>query len=169
LALATAAAMAVGIVTLYGGWLSRRLTGKPRMRMVAQWVALPLVVCYCGYALMFLARSNAKNDAVRSTYTSTHPILRVALTTVILIKPDLVVTDLARAPDDYRRMGLSVREASAHYPQADGWVYAVDIRTAGRGFFANVATRLYFWFMGFDTLRHRGTADHLHVALSRRS
>jgi len=26
--------------------------------------------------------------------------------------------------------------------------------------------QLYFWSMGFDTKRHVGTADHLHVELN---
>jgi hypothetical protein len=167
LALGVAAGIALGILTLYGVWISRRLSGTPRTGMVARWIALPVVICYCGYALVFLGRDNVKTDAVRATYLATHPLLRIALTTVILFDRDLVITDLARAPEDYVRMGLTVREGSMHYPQADGWVHAVDIRTAGRGAVPNTAVWLYFRAMGFSTLRHRGTADHLHVALSR--
>src|SRR4029077_20258769 len=142
------AGIAIGIVTLYGAWISRALDGQSRTTWVAKWVALPLVICYCGYALIYLARGNAKNDAVRATYLSTHPVLRVALSTVILVDRDLVVTDLGRTPDDYRRMGLTVREASLHYPQKDGWVHAVDIRTSNRGFFGNGLLWVYFRSMG---------------------
>jgi hypothetical protein len=163
LAISLAAAIALGILTLYGAWLSRKFDGQSRTSWVARWVALPVVLCYCGYALIFLARANAKTDAVRSTYLSTQPVLRVALSTVILFDRDLVVTDLGRTPDDYRRMGLPVRESSLHYPQKDGWVHAVDIRTSGRPFAASVFLWIYFRSMGFDTLWHRGTADHLHV------
>ena len=167
LALGVAAGIALGILTLYGVRISRKFSGIPRAGVIARWIALPVVICYCGYALVFLGRDNVKTDAVRATYLATHPLLRVALTTVILLDRDLVITDLARTREDYVRMGLSVREESMHYPQADGWVHAVDIRTTGRGALSNAAVWLYFRAMGFDTLRHRGTADHLHVALSR--
>jgi len=52
-----------------------------------------------------------------------------------------------------------------HYPQPDGYVHAIDLRTAGRGFVRNRLVQAYFWSMGFVTLRHVGTADHLHVEL----
>lgn len=165
LALAVAAAITLGILVLYGAWVSRKLSGQPRFGFVVKWVALPVVILYCAYAMIFLARANAKTDSVRSAYLATHPLLRVALTTIILVDGDLVITDLARTAEDYRRMGLSAREASLHYPQRDGWVHAVDLRTAGRGFVANTLIWIYFRAMGFDTLRHTGTADHLHVSL----
>lgn len=165
LALGVAAGIALGIVTMYAAWIARQVSGKPRVGTMLRWVALPVVVSYCGYALIFLGRDNAKTEAIRSTYWSAHPLIRVALSTVILADGDLVVTDLSRTPDDYRRMGLSVNEASLHFPQRDGWVHAVDIRTAGRNPVMNAMLWTYFRFMGFETLRHHGTADHLHIAL----
>jgi len=39
----------------------------------------------------------------------------------------------------------------------------VDLRT--RSPFRSVLVEWYFWAMGFATLRHTGTADHLHVQL----
>jgi phosphate/sulfate permease len=168
LALGAAGAVAIGIVTLYGAWISRKLSGKSQMQAIAQWVAVPLVAFYCGYAVLYLARANAKTDAVRSAYMATHPVLRMALSTIILVDGDLMVTDLARTPEDYRKMGLSVREASLHFRQRDGWVHAVDLRTSGRGMIRNVLIRLYFVAMGFDTIRHGGTGEHLHVSLEPR-
>ncbi|HEY3279134.1 MAG TPA: hypothetical protein VGJ83_01375, partial [Gemmatimonadales bacterium] len=82
-----------------------------------------------------------------------------------LVDPKMVVTDMRRARVDYSRMKLPVNETSLHYRQADGWVHAVDLRTTGRGALKNGLVRAYFWLMGFDTLRHVGTADHLHVEL----
>ncbi len=41
----------------------------------------------------------------------------------------------------------------------------MDIHTAGRGFVVNLLVQGYFELMGFRTLRHVGTADHLHVEL----
>jgi hypothetical protein len=163
LALLASGGATLALLTLYATLASRRFTGRARLGLMAKWVAAPLVVGYCGYALLYLSRVNAKDDTVRSVYTATHPLLRVAVTTLILADRDAVITDLARAPDDYRRMGLPVNQRSLHYPQADGWVHAVDLRT--RGPLRSLLVEWYFGVMGFDTLRHTGTADHLHVSL----
>jgi len=164
LALLVAGPLTVGLVTVYASRLSRALTGRNRALLLGKWVALPLVVFYCGYSLLYLSRVNAKPE-VRAYYTSVHPLLRLALSTWILVDPDIVVTDMRRAREDYPRLRLPVNETSLHYRQADGWVHAVDLRTAGRGGLRNLLVRAYFWAMGFDTLRHMGTADHLHVEL----
>jgi hypothetical protein len=164
LALLVAGPLTIGLVTVYASRLSRALTGRSRALLLGKWVALPLVIFYCGYSLLYLSRVNAKPE-VRAYYTSVHPLLRLALSTWILVDPDIVVTDMRRAREDYPRLRLPVNETSLHYRQADGWVHAVDLRTAGRGGLRNLLVRAYFWAMGFDTLRHVGTADHLHVEL----
>jgi hypothetical protein len=165
LAILTAALLTMAVVTLYASWLSHTLTGRrSKLLLLGKWVALPLVVFYCGYALLYLSRVNAKPE-VRSYYTSLHPLLRLTLSTWILVDPKMVVTDMRRARVDYPRMKLPVNESSRHYRQADGWVHAVDLRTVGRSPVKNGLVRAYFWLMGFDTLRHVGTADHLHVEL----
>jgi hypothetical protein len=164
LALLVAALLTTGLVTLYASWLLRTLTGRSPVLLVAKWVALPLVVFYCGFSLLYLSRLNAKPE-VRAYYTSLHPLLRLALSTWILVDDGLVVTDMRRSREDYPRMRLPVNETSLHYRQADGWVHAVDLRTARRGWLRNLLVQVYFWMMGFDTLRHVGTADHLHVEL----
>lgn len=167
LALLASSVATLVLLTLYGVVVSRRLTGRARLGQVAKWVAAPLVVGYCGYALLHLSRVNAKDDAVRSVYSSAHPLLRVALTTLILADREAVITDLARTPDDYGRMGLPVTQRSLHYRQADGWVHAVDLRA--RGSLRSLLVEWYFRAMGFETLRHVGTADHLHVSLGTKS
>ncbi len=164
LALLVAALLTIGLVTLYARWLLRKFTGRPPVILLAKWVALPLVAFYCLFSLLYLSRVNAKPD-VRAYYTAVHPLLRLALSTWILVDDKLVVTDMRRAREDYARMRLPVNENSLHYRQADGWVHAVDLRTANRGWFRNRLAQVYFWMMGFDTLRHVGTADHLHVEL----
>lgn len=58
-----------------------------------------------------------------------------------------------------------MKEASLHFPQDDGWVHAVDLRTTGRPEWRNRALEMAFWVFGFHSLRHVGTADHLHVSL----
>jgi hypothetical protein len=102
---------------------------------------------------------------VRGYYASLHPVLRLALSTAMLADRDLVITDLARRPEDYPAMGLAANDGSLHYVQRDGWAHAADLRTAGRSEIASRLLQLYFWSMGFATLRHVGTADHLHVEL----
>jgi hypothetical protein len=151
------------LLTLYGALVSSRLTGRARLGVIAKWVAGPLVLGYCAYALFYVSRVNAKDDAVRSVYTATHPFLRLALSTLILADRHVVITDLARLPDDYRRMGLAVNQRSLHYRQDDGWVHAVDLRV--RGPFTSWLVEGYFRAMGFESQRHVGTADHLHIWL----
>ncbi len=164
-ALAAAIGVTVIIVTLGGAWFSRALTGRARLLTIGKWVAIPLVIAYCGYALLYVADANTKTSEVRTFYRSLHPILRVGLSTLILADDGLVITDLARTRGDYAQMGLPVRERSHHYAQRDGYVHAADLRTVGRGGIRNRLVEAYFTIMGFRTLRHVGTADHLHVGL----
>jgi hypothetical protein len=165
LALGGGVAATVVVATAYGAWLSRKLTGRARTRLVLKWIALPLVVGYTGYALLYLSSANAKSEPVRAHFRSVHPVLRLALSTVVLADREIVVTDMAREIDDYRRMGLPPNTRSLHRQQVDGWVHAVDLRTSGRAEIKNLLVSFYFRAMGFATLRHVGTADHLHVAL----
>lgn len=166
LALGAGAGCTALLVTAYAAWAWRRLTGRVRLRLVARRVALPLVLAYAGYALLFLSSANAKSESVRAYYTTLHPLLRVALSTLVLADRDIVITDLARRPADYSAMRLPVNDGSLHYIQRDGYAHAADVRTVGRGFVKNRLVQVYFWAMGFDTLRHTGTADHLHVELA---
>jgi len=165
LALAGGTACTAAVVTAYGAWVWHRFTGRVRLALVARRFALPLVVAYCGCALIYLSSANAKSERVRAYYASLHPLLRVALSTLILVDRDAVITDLARGPGDYAAMGLAPNDGSLHYVQGDGYTHAADLRTAGRGALKNALVRVYFWSMGFATLRHVGTGDHLHVEL----
>jgi hypothetical protein len=165
LALAGGTACTSAVVTAYGAWIWHRLTGRVRLGLVARRVALPFVVAYSVYALVYLSAANAKSERVREYYASLHPLLRVALSTLILADRDAVITDLARRPEDYATMRLPKNDGTLHYVQRDGYAHAADLRTAGRGVVRNRLVQLYFWSMGFSTLRHVGTADHLHVEL----
>lgn len=166
LALAAGVGCMVGLVTAYAAWAWRRLTGQLRLRRIARRLALPLVLAYCGYALLYLSSAHAKSQRVGAYYIALHPLLRVALSTLILADRDIVITDLARRPEDYRAMHLPANDGSLHYVQRDGYVHAADLRTIGRSAAKNRLVQLYFVAMGFDTLRHIGTADHLHVDLA---
>jgi len=90
----------------------------------------------------------------------------VALSTAVLFDRDIVVTDTRRELDDYARMGLPPLDNSLHFPQQSGYVHAVDLRTIGRSRWRNLTTSVYFRVLGFRTLRHVGSADHLHVSLA---
>ena len=124
-----------------------------------------MVMGYCLFSLFYLSSVNAKSADVQSVYRSMHPVLRVAVSTVTLADNDLVITDIERIEEDYGRMGLPVNQTSLHYRQESGYVHAVDIRTLDRGFIRNALLRGSFEVMGFRTIRHVGTADHLHVEL----
>lgn len=125
-----------------------------------------MVFGFCLFSLFYLSGVHAKNDEVRELYRTMHPILRVAVSTVTLADGDLVITDIERVEDDYPRMELPVNPASMHYRQKSGYVHAVDIRTLDRGFIRNNLLSFSLELMGFRTLRHIGTADHLHVELN---
>ena len=169
LAILLAAILTLAIVAAFVILIARRFRGRARVPTVVKWAALPVVFTWCIYAVFYLSRVNVKSDDVRAYYSAVNPILRVALSTIVLVDPDLVVTDMGRVRADYRRMRLKVNDRTKHYRQPDGWVHAVDLRTRGRGVIRNRLVQLYFWSMGFSTLRHVGTADHLHVQLATRS
>ncbi len=150
----------------YAGYLLHRMNAKVHVGRVLKG-GLLLVLLYCGYAVLFISSANVKSPAVQDTYTALHPALRMAVSTLILVDGGLVVTDAARTPDDYAKMGLPALENSLHYRQTDGYVHAVDLRTRGRSNLRNALTTFYFRAMGFKTLRHVGTADHLHISMAR--
>jgi hypothetical protein len=171
-AVLTAAVLTGGVITAYAVWLARRFTkrggrgGRALIVPLAKWVALPLVIFYCSYSLLYLASVNAKSPPVRAYYRAVHPLLRLALSTLILVDRDMIITDTGRLPEDYAKMGLPANTRTRHYKQPDGWIHAVDLRTTGRGVIKNRGAQFYFWLMGFDTRRHVGTADHLHIELN---
>lgn len=94
-----------------------------------------------------------------------HPVLRLATSTLIHIDKDLLITDGQRLPEDYKKMGLKSKSQSLHYKQYTGYTHAIDLRTKNRAEWKNQLVRGYFWLMGFRTLRHKGTTDHLHISL----
>lgn len=125
-----------------------------------------LVLGYCIHGLFFLSQSNTKGVKVRDGYAKVHPILRMGTSTLAHIDRDLIITDTDRVPEDYRKMGLPTKSRSLHYRQSNGYVHAVDIRTKGHSALRNGMLKAYFSLMGFNTLRHVGTGDHLHVSLN---
>jgi hypothetical protein len=165
LALMLSAAAVMAVLTAYAGWVVRRLAGRATYSTVAKTVAAPLAVGYTLYSLIFVSAGNTKTDDVRAEYYGLHPILRLAVSTLVLVDGDVLITDMTRLPEDYGRMKLPVVSSSRHLRQPDGYAHALDLRTRGRSFGRNLLTRAYFVMLGFRTLRHGGTEDHLHVEL----
>ncbi len=163
--MAIGAGLASICLTVFGRRAARRFTGRDRTREVALVFALPLVLVFSVYAVGWLSHSNAKTPRISERWHELHPTLRLAVGTARLADARVIVTDIGRRESDYTRMGLRPVRRSHHYVQADGWVHAVDLRTKGRGTIRNALSQAWFAAMGFDTLRHTGTADHLHIAL----
>lgn len=164
-ALAVGAAATVVLLVLYLVGVSLRFGGKGRVPRSFLRGAGILVGAYCLFTLLYVSGGNVKTPQIRETYTSLNPLLRVAVSTLLLVDRDGVLTATGRTLEDYAAWGLSPNEASLHLPQEDGYVYAVDIRTNGRPEWRNRFVALYFRAMGFGSLRHIGTADHLHISL----
>jgi hypothetical protein len=160
-----AALATMGSVAGIALWYARRRGARARAMLALKWVALPTVAAWCLFALFRLSSENTKSETVRDYFSQVNPVLRVAIATAILADPAVMVTDLGRSAADYSRMGLPINERTKHYQQRNGWVHAVDLRTIGRGEIRNRLVQGYFALMGFQTLRHVGTADHLHVQL----
>lgn len=164
-ALLAAVAFTAALLAGYSLWVWHRWSGRLSSPRTAIRAALGVVGAYCIYSLVYVSSLNVKEDALRSQYRSLHPLLRLATSTFILVDRDLVITDLSREPEDYESMGLPLYERSLHFIQEDGYAHAVDLRTIGRSEWRNLFVRAYFMALGFRTLRHVGTADHLHVSL----
>jgi len=150
---------------MYASWVWKRVTGKGNVpKLLARGLTV-LVVGYTGYGLLYLSSANAKTPEVKEYFTSLHPMLRLGASTFLLFDREAVVTDTKRTSEDYLKMGLPVNETSLHFKLSDRFVHALDLRTQGRPEWKNFVTARYFALMGFRTLRHVGTADHLHISL----
>ena len=163
--LAVSAAATALLLALYAWAVSRRIGARRGLKKLLTRGAALMGAAYVAYSLVYVAGANAKSEEVRDEYSALHPLLRVAASALILVDPGAVITDAGRTPDFYRRMGLSPNETSLHFEQQTGFVHALDLRTVGRPEWRNRAADLAFRAMGFHTLRHMGTADHLHVSL----
>ena len=151
-------------MTVIHGMFSSTL-GSIRAFKRRTYIALLMLVGYCIHGLFFISSGNLKHSALSNELRELHPIVRMAVSTIIIIDKDLVITDASRKSSDYEKMGLPVNERSLHYPQKDGYAYAIDLRTRERSFTRNVLLQNYFRMMGFRTLKHTGTAPHLHISL----
>lgn len=159
---ATGSALLLG---LYAWVVSRKLGAGRGVRTLFTRAGMGVTIAYVGYALVFVASENVKSDDIAAQYTNVHPLLRIASSALILVDPASVITDAGRTAEDYWLMGLPTNEASLHFEQETGYVHALDLRTNGRPEWRNRGVELGFWALGFHSLRHVGTADHLHLSL----
>ena len=163
--LAVSAAATALLLAFYAWIASRRLGAGKRLRKFMTRVAALAAAGFVLYSLVVIAGGNVKSEEVMAEYSRLHPLLRMAVSVFVLVDADAVITDAARTPEFYARAGLPANESSLHFRQADGFVHALDLRTINRPEWRNLAAALAFRAMGFRTLRHVGTADHLHVSL----
>ncbi len=159
----TAVLLAIYFSVFYGRITKKKTKIKYLRRRFM--ITFFLVGIFTLYGIVNLSDANAKSSQVKKEFTELHPILRLGTSIVFLFDRKAIMTDGSRVPEDYKKMGLSTNSSSLHYKQKTGFVHAIDLRTNGRGELRNKALVWYFKSMGFQTLRHVGTADHLHVAL----
>lgn len=167
LALGGGMVVSILLLLIYMLFLFQKIKDRKKRFRFSLGGAGTMVFGFCLFSLFYLSGVNAKSDEIRDVYRSMHPILRVAISAVTLADSDLVITDIERVLSDYGAMGLPVNPNSLHYKQEEtGYVHAIDLRTRGRNEIRNYLLQGSLEIMGFRTLRHVGTADHLHVELA---
>lgn len=149
-------------LVLIDRWLTEKVLVPLKFKIT---IVFAIVIALNIFCLTFFSKDNLKENKLKQEYTSLHPLLRVGVSLIVLIDEKLVVTSIKRKLKDYDNMGLDPVYNSLHFKQSDGYVHAVDIRTNTRWFFRNWLNKNFFRLMGFVTLRHTGTADHLHISL----
>ena len=127
--------------------------------------AIMIAFIYIGYAVLYVASTNAVPDEIREEYQTIHPLLRLAASPVIVFDPSAFRYPDGSMLEDYRLMCLSANEANLHFVQKDDLIHSLDLVTDNRSEWRNRAIELGFWAFGFHSLRHRGLGDHLHVSL----
>lgn len=169
--LATGAILTFLLIFIYLNRIGGFLSGKKKKRKGERGrgfnlrLSIVIVGGFLAYALFFLSGGNAKTTEVQGEYQTVHPLLRMAVGSILLFNSDAIITDMSRVPSDYQDMGLSAKKRSLHYVQSDGYVHAIDFRTKGNAEWRNTALKWTFQLLGFRTLRHVGSADHLHISL----
>ena len=165
LSLVSAVLMTVPFLLL-GAWViirGRGIVRKVRHTLIRGTISIAFI--YIGYAVLYVASTNAVPDEIREEYQTIHPLLRLAASPVIVFDPSAFRHPDGSVLEDYRLMGLSANEANLHFMQTDDLIHSLDLVTDNRSEWRNRAIELGFWAFGFHSLRHRGLGDHLHVSL----
>ncbi|MEH0157986.1 hypothetical protein V6R21_28215 [Limibacter armeniacum] len=158
------------VLVFYVSFIYRKVLGRKFITLKEfKWkvgVTSVVLLGYCVFAFFSFSSKHTKHTEIQEEYTSLHPFLRLGARTLLFLDKDLLITDAKRFPEDYKKMGLPTKKNSLHYIQQTGYAHAMDIRVNGRSFFRNWLVAIYFRLLGFNVLRHVGTADHLHISLS---
>ena len=165
LSLVSAVLMTVPFLLL-GAWViirGRGIVRKVRHTLIRGTISIAFI--YIGYAVLYVASTNAVPDKIREEYQMIHPLLRLAASPVIVFDRSAFRHPDGSVLEDYRLMGLSANEANLHFVQKDDLIHSLDLVTDNRSEWRNRAIELGFWAFGFHSLRHRGLGDHLHVSL----
>ena len=165
LSLVSAVLMTVPFLLL-GAWViirGRGIVRKVRHTLIRGTISIAFI--YIGYAVLYVASTNAVPDKIREEYQMIHPLLRLAASPVIVFDPSAFRHPDGSVLEDYRLMGLSANEANLHFVQANDLIHSLDLVTDNRSEWRNRASELGFWALGFHSFRHRGVGDHLHVSL----
>ena len=165
LSLVSAVLMTVPFLLL-GAWViirGRRIGRRVQLMFIRG--AIMIAFIYIGYAVLYVASTNAVPDKIREEYQMIHPLLRLAASPVIVFDPSAFRHPDGSVLEDYRLMGLSANEANLHFMQTDDLIHSLDLVTDNRSEWRNRAIELGFWAFGFHSLRHRGVGDHLHISL----
>jgi len=159
--------MAIILILIYLSFVHQLfITGGNVLSIKARLlISCLIVIIYVVNGIFYISGENLKSSKLSSEIKKVHPVLRLAVSTLIIMDKELIITDADRAPEDYRKMGLKSIKHSLHYEQSTGYSHALDMRTKGRPVWKNFLVQNYFRMMGFRTLRHIGTADHLHISL----
>ena len=162
LSLVCAALMTVPLLLL-GIWVM--IPGRGIIRHMLIRGAIAIAIIYTGYAVLYVASTNAVPDEIREEYQMIHPLLRLAASPVIVFDPSAFRQSEGSMLEDHRLMGLSANEANLHFAQKDDLIHSLDLATDNRSEWRNRAIEIGFWALGFHSLRHVGVGDHLHVSL----
>ena len=95
-------------LTVHARMLFRRFLRRFRHRSQLLTVAA-LVVGYCIYVGLSMSGVNVKTRETSDEIQSLHPYLRLAVGTALFADDALLLTDVAREPDDYGDMGLAMK------------------------------------------------------------
>jgi len=152
------------ILTCYLSFYIWKKLRTINLKLIATLSLIPIILC-SSFLLLYKSEGNMKTNEISSSFKQLHPLLKIAINLISIMDNKIIITDIAREKKFYKHIGLSENNESLHFIQKDGYVHAVDIRTLYRSEFRNWIVKWYFRILGFNVLRHVGTANHMHVSI----
>jgi hypothetical protein len=83
MSLLVAAVATSSLIAIYFWVATRRLGQRP-----GRWIprlSVAVVLAYCVYGLVFISPKHLKDPEIAETYTSLHPVIRLSLSTLVLV------------------------------------------------------------------------------------